>query len=117
MALIEDRPAFELATDLRLAAAVVSAHGELDAAAAHRLQDEVVTLVDGGSERVVIDLSDSTFTDSAGLGAFVTAVQHVRDRGGAVQVAASSPDVLRLLEIGGVTHLVPVIVDLDHLGG
>lgn len=115
MAVIDGRPAFGLVIDVRQAAAVVSVHGEVDGLAAHRIQDEVSRLLDDGARRVVIDLRDGAFSDSIGLGAFASAMQHLRDRNGALEVAASSVDVRRLLEISGITRMLPVVRDLDGL--
>lgn len=47
----------------------------IDAAGAIAFKDRMRELVDGGPDRVVLDLSDVDFVDSSGLGAIVAAMK------------------------------------------
>ncbi len=53
--------------------AVVIVAGEIDAATAPLLKEELLALVDTGVERVVVDLREVTFIESVGLGTLVAA--------------------------------------------
>ena len=50
--------------------------GELDMASAPRLRTALERLLDAGAERVVLDVADLSFCDSAGLSVFVWAHQN-----------------------------------------
>lgn len=53
----------------------------LTATNAKSFRDQVVALVEGGSSRVVIDLSTTQFVDSSGLGALVGILKRIGHRG------------------------------------
>lgn len=53
----------------------------LTALGANAFRHEVSQLIDGGSNRIVIDLSEVRFVDSSGLGAIVGLLKKVGNRG------------------------------------
>ena len=80
--------------------------GELDAYTVAAFRD---TLTDLSSQpRVVIDLSDVPFMDSAGLGALIGGIRRARENGGEVAVACSRPTLTCLLHTTGFDRIVPV---------
>lgn len=90
---------------------VVSPKGELDAFSVGRLRERLADLP--GASRLVIDLSEVPFLDSAGIGALIGAIRKSRDEGGAVTVACTRENVLRLLHTAGFDRIVPVASDLE----
>jgi anti-anti-sigma factor len=99
-----------LRTSLRpeLDADVVAFHGELDGAAAADLSariGEVLAMPEGA---LLIDLSGCTFIDSLGVAALVRASKAMWGQGRQVTVAASHPQVRRILELSGADSLVRV---------
>jgi anti-sigma B factor antagonist len=90
--------------------AVVMVAGDLDAASAPRLHDELVVLADAGVERIVLDLRRLTFVDSFGLGVIVTAKKRLSQDGNSLCLVAE-PDqrtLRRVLEITGLDRVLPV---------
>ncbi len=75
---------------------VVVASGEIDAAAAPLLRNE---LARADSPRIVLELTDVSFLDSTGLGVLVEAMQNVRAEGGWVRLVGASAPVVKLLKI------------------
>jgi len=63
--------------------------------------------------KVVIDLSEVPFMDSAGLGALIGGIRRAREHGGEVAVACSRPTLTRLLHTTGFDRIVPVTDTLD----
>jgi anti-sigma B factor antagonist len=53
--------------------AVVAPRGRLNMVSARRMKDLLSELVDGGSNRIVVDMGGTTFLDSSGLGALIPA--------------------------------------------
>lgn len=85
--------------------------GELDAytvASFREMLSELAT-----RPRVVIDLSEVPFMDSAGLGALIGGIRRAREHGGDVAVACSRPTLTRLLHTTGFDRIVPVTETLD----
>ncbi len=67
----------------------------------------------GSVPRLVIDLSEVPFIDSAGVTALVAGVRRVRDNGGEV-VACSGRRVNRVLETIGFDRVVPVVATVEE---
>ncbi len=64
--------------------------------------------------RLVIDLSDVTFVDSAGVSALVASIRRVRDKGGTVVVRSTRLRVNQLLATIGFDRVVPVATTAEQ---
>jgi anti-sigma B factor antagonist len=80
---------------------VVAVAGELDLGAAPDLEAIAGRLIDGGVRTLIVDLSEATFIDSAGIGVLVGNMRRLRDVGGALEIVCSEPNLLRIFEIVG----------------
>jgi anti-sigma B factor antagonist len=80
--------------------------GEVDVASSPALRAKIAELLDGGADRIVLDLSEMTFIDSSGLGVLVGALKRVRerDRSDLVLTGLQGPP-RRVFEITGLTEL------------
>ncbi|CAN5632726.1 STAS domain-containing protein [soil metagenome] len=85
--------------------------GELDAYTVTTFRETLGELAT--RPRVVIDLSEVPFMDSAGLGALIGGIRRAREHGGEVAVACSRPTLTRLLHTTGFDRIVPVTETLD----
>ena len=86
--------------------------GELDLYSVPRFRQALADLPSG--VRVLIDLSDVSFVDSAGLGALVGSVRRARDLGGDAAVACARPSLTRLLRTIGLDRLVIISEDIEQ---
>ncbi len=83
--------------------------GELDMYTSPTLQERLEQLIaEAASQVVVLDLSQLTFIDSSGLSAMVMASRRLRDRGGELSLSGPSPAARRVLEITGISTVIPV---------
>lgn len=89
-------------------AAVVTAHGELDAFTASALADAFAEAAAEGGDRVVIDLSKVAFMDSTALGLVVKTVNETADRGGVVRLVLPEESARRIFEITTLDRVLPV---------
>lgn len=80
-------------------AVVVQPTGRLNMVAAPGLRDQLRDLVDGGSRRVVVDLSATEFIDSSGLGALISGLKAARQAGGDLRIAAPNTQVTSVLKL------------------
>ena len=81
---------------------VVSPSGErLDIEVAAEFRAMLLSLIDQGHRRLVVDLAEVGFIDSSGLGALVSALKTLKrsDNGGDVRLARVQAPVVSLLEI------------------
>lgn len=70
----------------------------IDAARAPALREELLGRVDGGQDRIVLDLSAVDFMDSSGLGALVSCIKRMGARG-TLAVAGAQGAVARLFAL------------------
>jgi len=86
--------------------------GELDAYTVGQFRESLGDLASTG--RLLIDLSEVPFMDSAGLGALIGGIRRAREAGGEVAVACSRPTLTRLLHTTGFDRIVPVTETLEE---
>ena len=80
--------------------------GELDAYTVSQFRETLAELAT--AKRLLIDLSEVPFMDSAGLGALIGGIRRARESDGEVSVACSRPTLTRLLHTTGFDRIVPV---------
>ncbi|SFI68984.1 MULTISPECIES: STAS domain-containing protein [Microbacterium] len=80
-------------------AAVVAVAGRLTATGAPRLRQAVEDAVAAGTPRIVIDMSDTEFIDSSGLGALIGGLKSTRLADGDLRIAAVPEAVRRVLKL------------------
>ena len=81
---------------------MLSLVGNLDAATSAGLKKEVVTLTDGGHNRVAVDMAKVTLIDSTGVGVLISLFKRARAAGGAVHFAGLTgqpKEIFRLLRL------------------
>lgn len=79
--------------------AVVSPRGRLNMVSAKRLREIIADLVAGGSTRIVVDMGETTFLDSSGLGALIAGLKSARQAGGDLRIARPTTPVTTVLEL------------------
>ena len=88
--------------------AVVTAAGEIDLTNAGSLRDALLSALNAGALGLVVDLTATTFLDSAGVAALVRAWRRAGAMEATVRLAVSSPAVLRVLDLVGINQLIEV---------
>ncbi|MGZ4451848.1 MAG: STAS domain-containing protein [Nocardioides sp.] len=78
---------------------VIAARGRVTVITARRLKDLIAELVAGGSAKVVVDMGETTFLDSSGLGALIAGLKTARQAGGDLRIARPSEAVRMVLEM------------------
>jgi anti-sigma B factor antagonist len=93
---------------------VIQVSGDLDLANAGRLEAALCEAVERPDERLLIDLSDCRFVETAAIGSLLRA-RRALDRdtrtGPPMVLVATHPQVLRALGLTGVDRLVPTMRD------
>jgi anti-sigma B factor antagonist len=80
--------------------AVIRGKGRLDMVAAPKFRDLVARIVSqDGRSHVVVDLADTSFIDSSGLGALVAGLKTTRAAGGNLQIACAQTQILTVLTL------------------
>lgn len=89
---------------------VVSVRGELDMLTVPELRTVINEVIDGGAQRLVLDLTGVSFIDSVSLAAIVNARRRLGDGGRLGVVIEEGSYAMLIFEIGGLDS----IVELFH---
>lgn len=79
--------------------AVIHPVGRLNMVAAPQLRELIAATVKDGSTRIAVDLADTEFIDSSGLGALISGLKAARTAGGDLRIARPSPQVVTVLSL------------------
>lgn len=85
--------------------------GELDAYTVSSFRDALGRLA--SSPKLLIDMSEVPFVDSAGLGALIGGIRRTREAGGEVAVCCNRPTLVRLLHTTGFDRIVTVAETIE----
>ena len=85
-------------------APVLTVAGEIDLSNTADFEAKVVKATEGRPERLVFDLRDLRFMDSAGIAVLLGAASRV----GSVHLRAPSPAVARVVELTGLTEVLKI---------
>lgn len=95
---------------------VVSVTGDIDLFTAPELRQRVFAAVSRGTRRVVVDLSETTFIDSAGLGVLIAAHRRLEPRG-ALIVVCDHDSIVKTFRITGLDGVFTLVPSLDGVVG
>jgi len=93
--------------------AVVAVPTELDLTIAEELRDVLLGVLNAGALGLVVDLTGTTFCDSAGITAITRAVRRSTASDATVRLAVTSAPVLRVLNLVGIDRLIDLYPDVD----
>jgi anti-sigma B factor antagonist len=88
--------------------AVVKAAGEVDLTNAEGFRDALLSALNAGALGLVVDLTATTFLDSAGVTALVRASRRATASEATMRLAVTAPAVLRVLNLVGIDRLIEV---------
>jgi anti-sigma B factor antagonist len=86
--------------------------GELDAYTVGQFREALGELA--SKPKLLIDMSEVPFVDSAGLGALIGGIRRAREAGGDVAVCCNRPTLTRLLHTTGFDRIVTVTETVDE---
>jgi anti-sigma B factor antagonist len=87
---------------------VVEVSGEIDVYTAPRLREALISLVDAGNYRLIIDMDGVEFLDSTGLGVLVGGLKRVRAHDGSIDLVCTQGKILRIFRITGLSKVFPI---------
>lgn len=82
--------------------------GEIDMDSGPRIEDLMVRQIMDGRVRIEVDLGSVDFMDSSGIHMLLRVRRRAHDAGGRFDLLAAGPRVVRLLEVTGLTDILPV---------
>ncbi|MFP3904397.1 MAG: STAS domain-containing protein, partial [Armatimonadota bacterium] len=83
--------------------------GELDAHTAPQLKEQVASALHEGGRWVVVNLEETEFIDSSGLGTLVGIGKRAGQKSGDIAVVCDAAHLLRVFDISGTRELLNVV--------
>ena len=97
----------ELDVEAREGARIVVPRGRLSLVSARPFREQVVeTIAQVGGALIVLDLSQTEFIDSSGLGAIVACLKTARQAGGDLRLAAPSEQVTMVIKLTNLDRVI-----------
>lgn len=87
---------------------MVATAREIDLTNAESLRDALLSALNSGALGLVVDMTATTFIDSAGVTALVRASRRAAASEASVRLAVTAPAVLRVLNLVGIDQLIEV---------
>jgi stage II sporulation protein AA (anti-sigma F factor antagonist) len=91
----------------------VALRGRLDAQTSKAVEDRLLSLIESGEVRLVVDLEQLHYISSVGLRVLLLAAKRLRTANGAIAVCALQPTVQQVFEIAGFTGIFRIFPTRD----
>jgi anti-sigma B factor antagonist len=85
---------------------VIDVNGEIDHYVVPELENKILAFIKEGHASIILDFTDVNYIDSAGVALIILSIQKSTPLGGKVALVVTNKNVLRILEIVGITKLV-----------
>ena len=103
---MENKPQFSVELERpNEATAVITLVGEVDIYSAPHFKEVLLQGIEGGAQRIIVDLTGVTFIDSTALGVLVSGAKRVRPQSGSVELVCKDENIARVFEITGLDRI------------
>ncbi len=98
---------------------IVRISGEIDLHSCPKLNTTLSTFITGEHLVIILDLSQTTYIDSTGLGVIAHSAKKLQEFTGEIRVTGAVPQVRKVLELSGLTRKNVILFEseeasLDH---
>ncbi|NUN50209.1 MAG: STAS domain-containing protein [Candidatus Brocadiae bacterium] len=91
----------------------IAVQGFLDAHTFEEMEKTINDLFDGGTYRLIIDLSKLDYISSAGAGVFIGAIGTAQENEGNIVLMRPSPNVKEVFDLLGLSQIFPFANDME----
>jgi len=89
-------------------AAVITVPAEIDMTIADDLREALLGVLNAGALGLVVDMTATTFCDSAGITALTRAARRAAANDATLRLVVTAPSVLRILNLVGIDRLIDI---------
>ena len=100
-------------TELESGIRLIELNGSLDLNGTYSVEVQFVRHCSGNNIRVLVDLSNVDFLSSVGIPMLVNTARSVIERGGKMGLLRPTENVMKVLDLVGVSQVIPIYDDLD----
>ncbi|PZO46554.1 MAG: sulfate transporter [Phormidesmis priestleyi] len=92
---------------------VLTPSGILDSTKAGEIRNQVDRALESNTKVLLMDLKDTTFVDSSGLGTLVSVLKKVRSSSGEMYVCSINPQIKMLFELTSMDRVFTIFEDRE----
>lgn len=93
---------------------VVALAGRFDAQSAGDVEDSFKTALDGGANKILVDMAEVEYISSAGLRVLLSTAKKLTGSSGKLVLCGLKPYVREVFEVAGFTTIFMILPDLDE---
>lgn len=94
-------------------AAVITVAGELDLYTAPRLKEELLSILEVGILKIVVDMTEIHFIDSSALGVLIGGIKRLKPKGGKLVLVSVDENVNWIFQITGLNSVFDIHTTRD----
>lgn len=94
-------------------AAIITVAGELDLYTAPRLKEQLLSIMEDGVLKIVVDMTGIHFIDSSALGVLIGAVKRLKPKGGTLVLVSVDENVNWIFQITGLNSVFDIYTTRD----
>jgi anti-sigma B factor antagonist len=92
---------------------LIAVAGELDLFTAPELRSRLNEMIDRGARELIVDLSETEFVDSTGLGVLIAVYKRMQSAGGELVIVDERDNILSAFRVAGVDQLLTIVGSYD----
>jgi anti-sigma B factor antagonist len=93
---------------------VLAVRGEIDLFTAPELKQVLAEAIQAGRNRIIVDLTETSFLDSTALGVLIGAVKRLRSRHGALAIVNVDENIAKTFEITGLDQIFTILATREE---
>jgi anti-sigma B factor antagonist len=90
---------------------MIDLEGEVDVYTAPQLKQQIISMLDGGTNHVIVNLTNVEYLDSTALGVLIGGLKRLREKNGALDLVCPNPRIRRIFEITGLDKIFDIYMD------
>jgi anti-sigma B factor antagonist len=91
----------DISEDRKAGAVILALSGKLDATTAKTFEDKILGVINSGTQRLVVDLSQLEYVSSSGLRVFLLAAKRLQATDGKIVLCALKDQIRQVFDLAG----------------
>lgn len=104
----------DISEDRKADVVILSVSGKLDATTAKTFEDRILGVINGGTQRLVVDLSQLDYVSSSGLRVFILAAKRLQTVDGKIVLCSMKDHVRQVFDLAGFSSMLLIYASRDE---
>jgi anti-sigma B factor antagonist len=104
----------DISEDRKADAVILALSGKLDATTAKRFEDRILGVINSGTQRLVVDLSQLDYVSSSGLRVLILAAKRLQTVDGKIVLCSMKDHVRQVFDLAGFSSMLSIYASRDE---